>query len=118
MPDRQDSDRDTFARIMMALAVNDAEPPSTRPEIDQIADELIEWGHRLRDQLHRAAIAGRIAKLSRAEIEARLAAQLAPTACCTRLASAANDADALTLTDDDLRERLVEAEAFVEGIAA
>jgi len=118
MPDRQDSDRDTFTRIMVALAVNDAEPPPTRPEIDQIADDLIEWGHRLRDQLHRVAIADRIAKLSRAEIEARLAAQLAPTACCTRLESAANDADSSTLTDDDLRERLVEAEAFVEGMAA
>ncbi len=103
---------------MVALAVNDAEPPSTRPEIDQIADELIEWGHRLRDQLHRAAIVDRLAKLSRTQIEARLAAQLAPTACCTRLASAADDDDSSTLTDDDLRERLVEAEAFVEGMAA
>lgn len=117
MPDRKDPDRDTFTRIMVALAVNDTEPPPPRHEIDQIADELIEWGHRLRDELHRAAIADRVAKLSRAELEARLAAQLTPTACCTQLVSAANDAESM-LTDDDLRERLVEAEAFVEGIAA
>ena len=117
MPDRQDSDRDTFTRIMAALAVNDSEPQPTRQEIDEIDDELIEWGHRLQDEFRRAAIADQIAKLSRAEIEARLAAQLVPTACCTRLPSA-NDADPSTLTDDDLRERLVESEAFVEGIAA
>ncbi|MDX2089707.1 MAG: hypothetical protein SFX73_17760 [Kofleriaceae bacterium] len=118
MPDPQDSERDTLTRIMVALAVNDTEPPPTRPEIDQIADELIDWGHRLRYELHRAAIADRVAKLSRTELEERLAAQLAPTACCTRLPLAANDYEVSTLTDDDLREQLVEAEAFVEGIAA
>lgn len=118
MPDPQDSERDTFTRIMVALAVNDAEPPPTRPEIDQIADELIEWRHRIRYELHRAAIADRVAKLSRTELEARLAAQLTPTECCTQLVTAANDVDSSALTDDDLRERLVEAEAFVEGIAA
>lgn len=117
MPDRKDSDRDTFTRLMVALAVNDAEPQPTRPEIDQIADEVIEWAHQLRHEFRRAAIADQIAKLSRAEIEARLATQLAPTACCTRLSSA-NDADPSTLTDDVLRERLVESEAFVAGIAA
>lgn len=117
MPDRQDSDRDTFTRIMVALAVNDAEPAPTRPEIDQLADELIEWGHRLRDQFRRAAIADRVARLSRTEIEARLAAHLAPTACCTRLASV-SDADPSALTDDDLREQFVEAEAFSERMAA
>lgn len=117
MPDRQDSDRDTFTRIMVAFAVNDTEPPPTRPEIDQLADELIEWGHRLRDQFRRAAIVDRVAWLSRTEIEARLAAQLAPTACCTRLALA-NDADPSAFTDDDLREQLVEAEALSERMAA
>ncbi len=118
MPDRLDSDRDTFTRIRVALAVNDAEPPPSRHEIDQIADELLEWGHRLHFELHRAAIAERIAKLSRAEIEARLAAQFAPTACCTRLGLAANDVHASTLTDEDLRDQLVDVEAFGEGIAA
>lgn len=117
MPDRQDSDRDTFTRIMVALAVNDAEPPTTRLEIDQIGDELIEWGHRLRYEFRRAAIADRVAKLSRAEVEARLAARIAPTACCMHLTSA-NDADPSTLTDDDLRDRLVEAEELIERMAA
>src|SRR5579883_1485515 len=104
MPDRQDSDRDTLTRIMVALAVNDAEPPPSRPEIDQIADELIEWGQRLRAEFRRAAIEDRVSKLSRAEIEARLAARIAPTACCTRLSSK-NEGDPSTHTDDDLREQ-------------
>ena len=116
MPDRKDSDRDTFTRIMVALAVNDAEPAPTRPEIDQIGDELIEWGHRLRYEFRRAAIADRVAKLSRVEIEARLAARIAPAACCMRLASV--DGDPSTLTDDDLRDRLVEAEELSERMAA
>src|SRR5687768_11590608 len=98
---------------MVALAVNDADPPPTRPEIDQLAEELIEWGHQLRDEFRRAAIADRVARLSRTEIEA----QLALTVCCMRLASM-NDADSTTLSDDDLREQLVEAEAFRERMAA
>jgi hypothetical protein len=113
MPDRQDADHDTFTRIMVALAVNDADPPPTRPEIDQLADELIEWGHQLRDEFRRAAIAERVGRLSRTEIEA----QLALTACCTRLASM-NEADSTALSDDDLREQLVEVEAFRERMAA
>lgn len=113
MPYRQDADRDTFTRIMVALAVNDVDPPPTRPEIDQLAEELIEWGHQLRDEFHRAAIADRVARLSRTEIEA----QLALTACCTRLASM-NDTDSTALSDDALREQLVEVEAFRERMAA
>ncbi|HLL22441.1 MAG TPA: hypothetical protein VK427_09935 [Kofleriaceae bacterium] len=101
----------------MAIAVNDAEPQPARSEIDQLADEMIEWSHRLRDEFRRAALFDQVARLSRAEIEARLAARLAPTACCTQLASA-NPADPATLTDDDLRARLVEAETFIERMAA
>lgn len=75
----------------------------------QLADEVIEWEHQLRYEFRRAAILEQITKLSRAEIEARLAAQLTPTACCTQLAS--NDVtDHSSLTDDDLRAQLVEAE--------
>lgn len=116
MADSHDSDRDTFTRILVALAVNDA-APSTRSEIDQLADEMIEWSHRLRYEFRQAALLDQVAKLSRAEIEARLAAQLAPTACCTQLGSA-NAADPATLTDDDLRSQLVDAESFIDRMAA
>ncbi|MBA3405881.1 MAG: hypothetical protein H0U13_14570 [Gemmatimonadaceae bacterium] len=117
MAESHDSDRDTFTRILVALAVNDAEPPPTRFEIDQLADEVIEWEHHIRSEFRRAAISEQIAKLSRTEIEARLAAQLAPTACCTQQRSA-NVLDPSTLAEDDLRARLVEAEAFIDRMAA
>lgn len=113
MPDQDD----TFTRIMVALAVSDApEMPPTR-EIEQMADELIEWRHRLKEEFLRAKIADQIAKLTRTQMEAQLASRLASTACCLRRASA-NDADPASLSDDDLRERLVDAEAFVERMAA
>ena len=113
-----DSDRHTFTRILVALTVNDAEPHEPpRSEIDQLADEMIEWGHRLRFEFRQAAISDQIAKLSRTEIEARLAAQLAPTACCTQLGPA-NVADPATLTEDDLRGQLIEAATFIDGMAA
>lgn len=117
MAESHDSDRDTFTRILVAIAANDVEPQLTRSEIDQLADELIEWEHQLRYEFRRAAIADQIARLSRVEIEARLAAQLAPTACCTQVA-AGNALDPSSLTDDDLRAQLVEAEAFTERMAA
>lgn len=117
MPDANDSDRDTFTRILVALAANEASEPPTTAEIEQIAEEVLEWGHRLKDEFRRAAIADRIARLSRAELEAQLAERLAPRACCTQWASA-NDADPRALSDDDLRERLVEVEAFAERMAA
>ena len=117
MADLHDSDRDTFTRILVAIAVNDAEPQPTRPEIDQLADEMIECSHQLRYEFRRATLFDQVARLSRAEIEARLAAQLVPTACCTQLASV-NATDPATLTDDDLRARLVEAETFIERMAA
>lgn len=117
MTDQHDTDRDTFTCILVALAVSDAQDIPTTLEVEQMADELLEWGHRLKHEFLRAEIADRIATLSRAEVEANLAARLAPTGCCTSWASA-NDADPVTLSDDDLRERLVEAEAFVERMAA
>ncbi len=117
MPNQHDTDLDTFTRIMVALAVSDAQEMPTTPEIEQMADELLEWGHRLKHEFLRAKIADRIATLSRAEMEANLAARLAPTACCTQWVSA-NDADPITLSDDDLRERLVDAESFVKRMAA
>ena len=113
----QASDRDTFTRIMVALAVNDAQPMPTPTEIEQIADEVVEWGHRLSDEFHRAEIADRIAKLSRAEVEAQLAARLALTECCTQWASA-SDADPTARSEGDLREQLVDVEAFAERMAA
>lgn len=117
MADSHDSERDTFTRILVAIAVNDVEPQPTRTEIDQLANEVIEWEHQLRYEFRRAAVLDQIAKLSRAEIEARLAAQLAPTPCCTQLAS--NDvADPSSLTDEDLRSQLVEIEAFSDRMAA
>ena len=117
MPESHDSDRDTFTRILVAIAVNDVDPQATRLEIDQLADEVLEWEQQLRYEFRRAAISEQIAKLSRAEIEARLGAQLAPTACCTQLASN-NGADPSSLTDDDLRAQLVEAETFTDRMAA
>lgn len=117
MSNSHDSDRDTFRRILVAIAVNDAEPQPTRSEVDQLADEMIEWSHRLRDEFRRAALFDQFATLSRGEIEARLAARLVPTACCTQLASA-SAADPTMLTDDDLRAQLVEAETFIERMAA
>lgn len=118
MHDPRDSDRATFTRIMVALAVNDGVgAPPTTSEIEQMADELLEWGHRLREDFRRAEITDRIAKLSRAEVEDLLAVRQVPTACCTQWASA-NDAEPTALSDDDLRERLVEAEVFVERVAA
>ena len=117
MAESHDSDRDTFTRILVAIAVNDVEPQLTRTEIDHLSDEVVAWEHQLRYEFRRAAILDQIAKLSRAEIEARLAAKLAPTACCTQLA-ASNATDPSSLTDDDLRAQLVEAEAFTERMAA
>jgi hypothetical protein len=117
MAESHDSDRDTFTRILVAIAVNDIDQQATRLEIDQLADEVLEWEQQLRYEFRRAAISDQLAKLSRAEIEARLAAQLAPTACCTQLAS--NDvADPSSLTDDDLRAQLVEVETFTDRMAA
>lgn len=117
MAESHDSDRDMFTRILVAIAVNDVEPQATRLEIDQLADEVLEWEHQLRHEYRRAAISDQIAKLSRAQIEARLAAQLAPTACCTQVASS-NTTDPSSLTDEDLRAQLVEAESFTERMAA
>ncbi len=113
MPDHDD----TFTRIMVALAVSDAPDLPTRQEIDQMADELIEWRYRLKEEFLRAELADRIAKLTRTELEAKLASRLASTACCMRWVSA-NDPDPTSLSDDELRERLVDAEAFVEEMAA
>lgn len=117
MAESHDSDRDTFTRILVAIAVNDVDPSSTRSEIDQLADEVIEWEHRLRSEFRRAAIADQVAKLTRNEIEKRLGAQITPTACCTQLASS-NAVDASVLTDEDLRAQLVEAEKFIDRMAA
>ncbi|MDQ3366257.1 MAG: hypothetical protein M3680_12595 [Myxococcota bacterium] len=116
MHDPHDTDRD-FTRTMVALAVNDAQHPLTTPEIEQMADELLEWRYRLKHEFLRAKIADRIGKLPRAELEARLATGLAPTDCCTQRVSATG-ADLGTLSDGDLRERLVDAETFVERMAA
>lgn len=116
MHDPHDTNRD-FTRVMVALAVNDGEHPFTGPEIEQMADELLEWRYRLKHEFLRAQIADRFAKLSRAELEARLTTGLAPTNCCTQRASE-TAADIAALSDDDLRERLVDAEAFVEQMAA
>lgn len=117
MPDHGDSDRNTFTRSMVAIAANDALEPPTTASIERSADEMVEWGYRLKDEWRRAEIADRIAKLSRTELEAQLSARLAPTTCCTQWGSA-NDADPAMLSNDDLRERLVDAEAFVERMAA
>lgn len=114
MHDPHDIDRD-FTRMMVALAINDAEPSHTAPEIEQMADELLEWRYRLKHEFLRAAIADRMARLSRAELEA-LATQLQPTDCCTQ--RTATGVDLGCISDDDLRERLVDAEAFVERMAA
>lgn len=115
MKDPDNTERD-FTRIMVAIAVNDSEQPATVLEIEQMADELLEWKYRLKHEFLRAKIADGIAALSRAELEMRLA-RVAPTSCCTqRLASTGTDLH--LLSDEDLRERLVEAEAFVERMAA
>lgn len=71
----------------------------------------------LKQEFLRAKIADQLAKLSRAELEARLATRVALADCCTQRATVTG-ADLGTLSDDDLRERLVDAEAFVEQLAA
>lgn len=38
MTNAHDSDRDTFTRILVAIAVNDAEPQPARSEFDQLAE--------------------------------------------------------------------------------
>ena len=115
MHDPDNTERD-FTRIMVAIAVNDAEQPATVLEIEQMADELLEWRHRLKHEFLRAKIADGIAALSRAEMETRLATRLAPTDCCTQQLSTGTDLN--LLSDEDLRERLVDAEIFVERMAA
>ena len=115
MHDPNDTERD-FTRIMVAIAVNDSEQPATVLEIEQMADELLEWRYRLKHEFLRAKIAAGIAALSRAEIETRLATRLAPTGCCTQQLSTGNDLN--LLSDEDLRDRLVEAEVFLERLAA
>lgn len=116
MHDPDNTER-VFTRIMVAIAVNDAEQPATVLEIEQMADELLEWRHRLKHEFLRAKIADGIAALSRAELETRLATRLAPTDCCTQQLSTAGT-DLNLLSDEDLRERLVDAEVFVERMAA
>jgi hypothetical protein len=113
--DPDDTEGD-FTRIMVAIAVNDADQPATVLEIEQMADELLEWRYRLKHEFLRAKIADGIAALSRAELEVRLATRLAPT-CCTQQLSATRT-DLNLLSDDDLREQLVNAEVFVERMAA
>lgn len=116
MHDSDDTERD-FTRIMVGIAVNDAEQPPTVLEIEQMADELLEWKYRLKHEFLRAKIANGIATLSRAELETRLATRLAPTSCCTQQLSTSGS-DLNLLSDDDLRERLLDAEVFVERMAA
>ena len=116
MHDPADTERD-FTRIMVAIAVHDSEPPATVLEIEQMADELLEWRYRLKHEFLRAKIVDGIAALSRAELEMRVAMRLAPTNCCTQQLSTAGT-DLNLLSDEDLRERLVEAEIFVERMAA
>ena len=116
MHDPNDTERD-FRRIMVAIAVNDSEPPATVLEIEQMTDELLEWKYRLKQEFLRAKIADGIAVLSRAELETRLATRLAPTGCCTQQVSTTGT-DLNLLSDEDLREQLVEAEIFVERMAA
>lgn len=115
MHDPNDTERD-FTRIMVAIAVNDSDQPATVLEIEQIADELLEWKYRLKHEFLRAKIADGVAALPRAELEKRLATRLAPT-CCTQQASSTGT-DLSLLSDDDLREQLVDAEVFVERMAA
>ena len=116
MHDPADTERD-FTRIIVAIAVNDSEPPATVLEIEQMADELLEWRDRLKHEFLRARIADGIAALSRAELEMRIAMRLAPTNCCTQQLSTTGT-DLNLLSDEDLRERIVEAEIFVERMAA
>lgn len=116
MHDPDDTERD-FTRIMVAIAVNDSEPPATVLEIEQMADELLEWRYRLKHEFLRAKIADGLAALSRAELETRLATRIAPSGCCTQRLSSTG-ADLHMLSDEDLRERLVDAEVFVERMAA
>jgi hypothetical protein len=113
--DPDDTERD-FTRIMVAIAVNDSDQPATEFEIEQMADELLEWRYRLKHEFLRAKIADGIAALSRAELEMRLATRLAPACCTQQLSSTSTDLH--LLSDEDLRERLVEAEVFVERMAA
>jgi hypothetical protein len=114
--DPYDTERD-FTRIMVAIAVNDSEPPATVLEIEQMTDEVLEWKSRLKHEFLRAKIADGIAALSRAELETRLATRLAPTGCCTQQVSSTGS-DLHVLSDEDLRDRLIEAEVFVERMAA
>ena len=115
MHDPDDTERD-FTRLMVAIAVNDSEPPATVLEIEQMTDELLDWKYRLKHEFLRAKIADGIAALSRAELEMRLATRLVPTCCTQQLSSTGTDLN--LLSDEDLRERLVEAEVFVERMAA
>lgn len=115
MHDPADTERD-FTRIMVAIAVNDSEQPPTVLEIEQMADELLEWKYRLKQEFLRAKIAEGIAGLSRVELEMRLATRLAPACCMRQLSSPGTDLN--LLSDEDLRERLVEAEVFVGRMAA
>lgn len=114
MHDPDDTERN-FTRIMVALAVNDTSHAATVSDIEQIDDELLEWRHCLKQEFLRAKIADGIETLSRAELETRLAMRVAPPDCCTQRGSAT---DLAMLSDDDLRERLVDAEVFVERMAA
>ena len=115
MHNPHDTERD-FTRIMVAIAVNDSEQPATVLEIEQMADELLEWKYRLKHEFLRAKIADGLAALSRSELEMRLATRIAP-ACCTQQLSS-TDTVLNLLSDEDLRERLVDAEVFVERMAA
>lgn len=116
MHDPDNTERD-FTRIMVAIAVNDSEPPATVLEIEQMTDELLEWKYRLKHEFLRAKIADGIAALSRAELETRLATRIAPMGCCTQQL-ATTGADLNSLSDEDLRELLVDADIFVERMAA
>lgn len=94
----------------MPIPVNDTD---TSLEIE----DLSEWSQWLARELQRATVTARVARLSRAEMQLLLATRLAPVGCCTRRDLDA-EADPGTLTDDDLRQRVVDAETFAERMAA
>lgn len=93
--------------------------PSPMKDTDAILEieDLSEWTQWFARDLQRSTVAARVARLSRAEMQFLLATRLAPVGCCTRRDIDA-ELDPGTLTDDDLRQRVVEAETFAERMAA
>ncbi len=116
MAESHDSDRDTFTRILVAIAANDVEPQLTRTEIDQLADEFRATIRAKRRAARSAQMKERVRPsilvLARDAVERWISEIVAvhPTAVIAHR-------DLTELSDDDLRTALEDALTLIERMS-